>query len=147
MKLLTYCLLNELPYITIDFYSYSSFSKQMPKTLEILNSLVANISGKAVWRCSYLEGGAQYVMMPGITMMLQLCVDNWGFPLAVRDCACDYSILEKTRHLPKICFWYGPKVHSLVITVIFLFIWLTVQILWSVELTRLESVERKTCQI
>ena len=47
------------------------------------------------------------------------------------------------RKFSKISYWYWLKVHSLVIIVIFLlfFVRLTVQFLWSVKLSWLESVE------
>ena len=34
---------------------------------------------QAEWRSVSMEHGGQYVMMDGITMMPELCVDSWDF--------------------------------------------------------------------
>ena len=53
--------------------------------MELSDLLMASIHGKDVWKCSYQEVGVQCVMMAGIAMMLQLCVDNWDSQLIVND--------------------------------------------------------------
>ena len=41
--------------------------------------LVDGILVKEGWRSASMECGEQCVMITGITMMQQLCADNWGF--------------------------------------------------------------------
>ena len=39
--------------------------------------LMADPLMKAEWRSASMEHGGQYVTLVGITMMLELCADNW----------------------------------------------------------------------
>ena len=41
--------------------------------------LVDGILLKEGWRSALMDCGGQCVMVDGITMMQQLCADNWGF--------------------------------------------------------------------
>ena len=76
--------------------------------MEISDLLEVSIHGKAVWKCSHQEVGVQCVMIAGIAMMLQLCVDNWDFLPMVSACtrnvgnnymyACDFILQRQLRY-------------------------------------------------
>ena len=55
---------------------------------------MAMIPGRAVWRCTGQEVGAQCVMMAGMEMKLQWYAESWDIPLMASYVTINFHILS-----------------------------------------------------